>query len=496
MSRPSLPPTALAERYGVLLEASRALAATLGLEELYRAIHRQTLRVLPADGFYITLLDADAEEARVVFFVDQDREEFVDLSYHSADSPALADGIGHIVADDLESESLMLLGSDESRVTRSGVCVPLRSGDRVIGALSVQSYEPHAFTDDDLQLLQAIADLASVAIENARHVEALERRAHEAGRIEEIGRALASSLDSEVVLCQVAGAVRDLLDSDGASVWMLNGSVARIAASTGPTALPVGLEWNLTGTLHLQLIERCAVTRIDDLAASELLPESLRAKLQAASGIAVPLVVGDAVAGLLTAGSINPRAFDENSERILLRLAAQAAVALQNAQLHASVRSLSLTDQLTGLPNRRHLDIHLRREVAAAYRGRGLSLVLFDLDDFKVYNDAQGHLAGDDILRAFAGVLQENNRAMNLVARFGGDEFVSVQTDSSPEGIRHYLERIRQSMASHSLLSPSGVTVSMGVATFDPAVMKTGEDLLHSADENLYRRKGERESSS
>ncbi len=114
---------------------------------------------------------------------------------------------------------------------------------------------------------------------------------------------------------------------------------------------------------------------------------------------------------------------------MLLRLANQTSVALANARLHESIRALSLTDPLTDLPNRRHLDMHLRREVAAARRGRHVCVVLFDLNDFKLHNDRLGHVVGDQILRHFGRILVRETRAMNLAARYGGDEFITVLTD-------------------------------------------------------------------
>ena len=144
--------------------------------------------------------------------------------------------------------------------------------------------------------------------------------------------------------------------------------------------------------------------------------------------------MGTGVAGVLSAGSVHQGFFHEDETHVLLRLASQASVALENARLHSSVQALSLTDALTGLPNRRHLNIHLEREVAAARRGRDLVICIHDLDNFKRYNDSAGHLAGDDALRAFGQILAEENRAMNMVARYGGDEFLSVLSESTVEG--------------------------------------------------------------
>jgi diguanylate cyclase (GGDEF)-like protein len=165
---------------------------------------------------------------------------------------------------------------------------------------------------------------------------------------------------------------------------------------------------------------------------------------------------------------------------------------LKNARLHANLQALSLTDALTGLPNRRHLEIHLQKEVAAARRGRSLVVVVFDLDDFKDYNDTLGHLMGDEILRAFARVLDDENRAMNMVARYGGDEFVSVLSESYLDGARLYTRRVTDAIAADALLSEHDVTVSIGLAEFDRASMKGPEDVLEAADADMYRVKGHR----
>ena len=131
----------------------------------------------------------------------------------------------------------------------------------------------------------------------------------------------------------------------------------------------------------------------------------------------------------------------------------------------------------------------LGREVAAARRGRRLALVLFDLDDFKHYNDTLGHVVGDQILKAFGRVLADENRAMNLVARFGGDEFVSVLSESNEEGARGYLERVEARVRADRVLAPHGVTVSSGIAHFETDQMVGVDELIQSADRHMYKHK-------
>lgn len=487
------PAASLADRYRVLLDVGQTLTGTLSLEDLYRAIYRETRRVLEADGFYISLYDAGRDLATIVFFADRGEEERVEVTYRGSESTVIRTGEAVRIDDRLEKRSLMLLGEEAQEVTRSAIAAPLRWKGKVIGAISTQSYRSAAYTDADMELLQGVADMAAVAVENARHVAALERRTAEARQIEEIGRAMAASLDPQDVLAKVIDATVELLPAEGAAVWMLDrGAVARLHASGGRIVLPEGLEWDLTGPLYDDLVRDRAASRIRDFASSPLVEGPMREHLQDGSGIACPLQVSSSVVGILSAGSARPDAFGPEDGEALERLASQASVALENARLHQSLQSLSLTDPLTGLPNRRHLSVHLEHEMAAARRGRGLVAVIFDLDSFKVYNDARGHLAGDEALRAFARILSEENRAMNLVARYGGDEFVSILSDTDVAGAELYVQRIRRRMETDTLLGPSGISSSWGVATFR-AEMKRGEDLIQAADANLYTHKGSRE---
>ena len=158
----------------------------------------------------------------------------------------------------------------------------------------------------------------------------------------------------------------------------------------------------------------------------------------------------------------------------------------------ASIHALSLTDALTGLANRQYLQVHLEREIAAAQGGRKLALVLFDLDSFKHYNDTLGHVVGDQILRAFAEVIAHQNRDMNMVARYGGDEFISILSDEDQQGAYAYLAQIQEGVKAHRLLAFHGVTLSSGVAEFKAGQTVGVDELIQAANRSMYENKAEK----
>jgi GAF domain-containing protein len=324
--------TALAERYRVLLGIGHKLAQALSPEELYRAIYKETSRVLEATGFYVALYDRDSDRATVVFYADRGVEQNVEISYRGSESDVLRLGKSSIVLDRAENLSLMILGEEGTELTRSAVSVPLLYEGRVMGALSSQSYRPNAYNRDDLELLQAIADLAVVAINNSRHVTELVARRREAERIEEIGRAIAGSLDAKEVLRTVNDAVLELLQADASTVWLLEDGQARVSSSLGKIRFKEGTLWHLSDALHKAVILERRPVLVEDLARSQLIPEDIARESRAGSILLVPLVLEDEVTGGLSASKVEKKGFTPQDVEILHRLANPTAVAHANAR--------------------------------------------------------------------------------------------------------------------------------------------------------------------
>jgi len=147
---------------------------------------------------------------------------------------------------------------------------------------------------------------------------------------------------------------------------------------------------------------------------------------------------------------------------------------------------LSLIDQLTGVPNRRHAVVFVEAAFAAAQRGIPLSVVLFDADRFKDYNDTHGHLEGDEALKKIAQVLSRSTRRMNLTARWGGEEFLSLLSDAPVEGALIFAERVLAEI--HEAFPDGSITLSAGLDRYVPG-MDSPAQLLAAADQAMYAAK-------
>src|SRR5438876_4637892 len=161
---------------------------------------------------------------------------------------------------------------------------------------------------------------------------------------------------------------------------------------------------------------------------------------------------------------------------------------LESANLR--LKETSFKDDVTGLYNRRFFTIRLEEEISRYRRfNHPLSVVLLDLDGFKSVNDDLGHPAGDETLRGMAEILLRHSRGINVICRYGGDEFAVLLVETSKAGARLYADRIRYVLSSYQFAHKRRVTASFGIASLPEDVAPTAEDLIQAADEALYAAK-------
>jgi diguanylate cyclase (GGDEF)-like protein len=218
------------------------------------------------------------------------------------------------------------------------------------------------------------------------------------------------------------------------------------------------------------------------------------AALDAALVLLMPLSTAGRVVGLVELVSEQPEHRFHADETAWLRtMTNQVAAALENARLVQQLRDAAETDSVTGVYSHRHLQDRLRQETARAARARTpLSVLMVDLDDFKGVNDEHGHQAGDRVLRAIAGALRDAVRGGDIVARYGGDEFVVLMPDTDAAAAAVVAERARKAVAglAHAMADGSSVHVScsVGLALY-PTDGKSSRELLRRADAAMYEEK-------
>jgi diguanylate cyclase (GGDEF)-like protein len=157
---------------------------------------------------------------------------------------------------------------------------------------------------------------------------------------------------------------------------------------------------------------------------------------------------------------------------------------------NARLKETSFRDDVTGLYNRRFFSLRLEEEISRFRRfSHPVSVVLLDLDGFKSVNDEFGHAVGDETLREIAQILMKHSRGINVVSRYGGDEFAILLVETSKAGARLYADRIRQVVATFPFSHGKSVTASFGVASLPDDEAANSEDLFRAADEALYAAK-------
>jgi len=216
-----------------------------------------------------------------------------------------------------------------------------------------------------------------------------------------------------------------------------------------------------------------------------------KTQFQTRSILCAPLISRGRTIGVVEIINRQGGRFTQADLDILLTLVEPCAIAIENAMLFQRAEQLTITDDLTKLFNSRYLNLYIGREIKRCKRhGIPLSVIFLDLDGFKRVNDQYGHLAGSSTLTEVGGILALAVRESDILARYGGDEFVVVLPETPPSGALVIAERIRKSIESHRFLESQGlsarISASFGIASY-PDHALTPEGLIQKADQAMYR---------
>jgi diguanylate cyclase (GGDEF)-like protein len=394
--------------------------------------------------------------------------------------------------------------------TPAGLAIPLDIEGATVGhlvATPIARVGDGAAAMAQRHLLEMVA--AQVAIYLARRAERDrgarlraedQRRVAELAAVNEVALATAS-LDLDLVLAELLPRTRALLGADYCSLVLrdVEGGPLTIRAADGPdTEQIVGLALPPDETFSGRIIAAKAMQRWDrdkdDPAEVAPVSALMHPGTLPHASIGAPLLVQDRAIGTIVAANHRPVTFTDAALRFLTTVAAQAAVAVENARLHADTLRLARYDSLTGLANRRYFLEQLARDVVTASRyDRPLALLIIDLDHFKDINDTFGHLAGDTLLREIANRLSTQLRRSDFPARYAGDELAIIMPETGLPGAMALAERLRAATAATPLHTGEAklarLTLSVGVAIYTPGTTVT--DFLRAADSALYFAKHE-----
>ncbi|HWQ15079.1 MAG TPA: sensor domain-containing diguanylate cyclase [Roseiflexaceae bacterium] len=489
-----------AEEAETLRRVGAVVASTLRQDEAIDRILEQLVLVVPYDSASVLLLHGDAME--IVGgrgFPDPAAVIGLRISvYGDNATSAVFASRAPLRLDDAPAAFGAFKEPPHDRI-KSWLGAPLIFQERLIGMIAVDSTRPARFTANHERMVAAFADQVAVALENARLYQEALAAAERRTVLYEVSQAIGASLNldqlyetihhatARLMPCQAflislldepAGELEDVYLSDPSGRW---------PGSRYP--MDIGFCGHVVRTRRNLYLDNLTEQVMRDFGSWYFgQPEH-----QVRSVLAVPLRVGERIIGVISTQAYAPHAYSPTDIEIFEQLAANAAIALENARLFAETRRLAITDPLMGVFNRRHFFELARGELERARRyHHPLAIVMLDIDEFKRINDTYGHLVGDQVLRGVAARCKSALRTVDVLGRYGGEELVVLLPETGPVGALEAAERLRLSIAQTPIDAEGiqvAVTASLGVTTWTPAADTRLEDLLDAADRALYEAK-------
>jgi diguanylate cyclase (GGDEF)-like protein len=380
---------------------------------------------------------------------------------------------------------------------RSLVAVPILDGERLEGVLSLDSSHLKYFAPDAVPALESFAAQISETIRMARLAKEREERAFEFQAFYHASKVLSSMIDFEEIVQRLNLLCGEIVKSDftAVAVAQTDPSKYKVYEWTNGNEAPAtfaDLENNGGAWISwfLQSMEEPLIIPSSQLQLQEMpVLRHGESMDQFTTYLAVPMRHQQAVIGAVLLASKQKDAFSSHQARVLSILGNQAAVSLENSAIINKMEQLAITDGLTTLFNHRYFQEALDREIERASRlNENLTLMLMDIDHFKGFNDSFGHPVGDFILRSLALLLKKGARKIDILSRYGGEEFAALLPGIDVKNARKTAERWRKAVQRASFKRENksfAVTISIGFATF-PADAENKTDLIERADRALY----------
>lgn len=482
-----------------LREASAAVLSTLQQDEAVDRILEQLAHVVSYDSAAVLLLRVGYLEI-VGGRGFPDPQQVIGRRFHIPDDNPVYSVVTNRRPEVLHNvpDAFEIFEEFPHDPVQSWMGIPLIVRDELIGMLALDSRELNHFGENEVRMASAFADQVAIAIENARLYDRIRTRAKELDALYQATNALLTTLDLDTLLQRVLNAAIDAIPPAERGMLLLlddNNQYLRIRAVKGYTNPHLyTIEFTADQGYATHALRTGESLLISDNYSEDHLAydgevEEMR---QIRSAIVAPLILEEEAIGVISLDSTQTSAFTNGHLRLLQTFATTAAAAIQNATLHAEMQELATTDTLTNLLNRHGFFDLGRREVERSYRfGRKASAVMFDIDHFKRVNDEYGHAIGDEILAMLAQRCRGELRAVDLLGRYGGEEFIALLAETSLGRAYSVAERLRLVVSEEPFETSAGnivITVSLGVAELGNTCSSLRE-LIDCADKALYEAK-------
>jgi diguanylate cyclase (GGDEF)-like protein len=451
----------------VLLDLSAALLATLDQHELFTQIAALLKNIVDYDAMEIRLVDEEAHELYCGYASDEDAEQM--SSWRAPLDVGVSGWVllhneAQLVNDMLgDPRGALVPGTDW--VPQASIIAPLNVAGKVIGVLALDRMDGKTFHDSELESAELFANLAAIAIQNARQYEQLQHTSEQLEgqlairhKLLNLSTTLLGTLDQMAVFHEVTGMLKEIVDYDAMDIRLVDEESRELVCiysrdenAEQMLSFRMSLDEGVSGWVarndRAQLVNDMA----HDPRVAQV-PGTDEEEPQAS--IIVPLSVRGKVTGVLCLDRMDGRVFEEQELEPAMLFANMAAIAIQNARTYEELERQAISDGLTGIHNYRHFQETLKAEVRRAERyGETFCLLMMDLDHFKAVNDTVGHQKGDDVLRAVSDVLRSCSRESDYLARYGGEEFAIILPRTALDEARTLAERIRLSVAAIDIVT-------------------------------------------
>ncbi|MCK8818049.1 diguanylate cyclase [Natroniella sulfidigena] len=375
---------------------------------------------------------------------------------------------------------------------KSMLVSPVFIDEEVKGIMFFLEEEANYFNANDLLAIRTIVDQAPLLIKKAGVFERMERNVASLSTLQRTSNTINSTLDLEEVLTLTVDMIMGTMGVSMVCLFLFDQETGqlKLASSTG---IPDNNEQEdlvfAIKTLAKEVIKQKQPIIQDNI--SQYLEDEFNL-FNIMSVIGIPLAIRGDYIGVITALQTGfKREFKETDKKFLTTLANQVAISIENAKMYEQMEKVARKDGLTKLYNHSYFQKVLKKEVDKVKRyQRDLSLLMLDIDNFKLFNDTYGHQAGDEVLKELAQVLVENTREPDLVARYGGEEFVIILPETDRQGAVELGVRLNKSVREMTVDYQNeklNVTVSIGVANYQDG--QQAEELINAADNALYQAK-------